>query len=75
MTRSPIRVAVAVVMVLAGTRWVIDTNPWSGPTVVRFTETHGLHVNDWVTIVLWSGAAMTLAPVRQARAARVDRSG
>jgi hypothetical protein len=80
MTRSPLRLAIAVAMALAGTRWVIDTNPWSGPTVVRFTETHGVHTNDWVTIALWGASVVVACPVwartsvRRLQHARIDRS-
>ena len=73
-------VYLALAMVLAGARWVIDTNPWSGPTVLRFSEAHGVHTNDWVTLLLWSAAGVVacpvrmLASVRRVRHARIDRS-
>lgn len=80
MTRSMLRLTVAAALVLLGMQWIIDTNPWSGPTVVRFTATHGVHTNDWVTIALWSAAVLiaypvwTAASMRRLRHVRSDRS-
>ena len=35
---------------------------WSGPTVASLSATHGVHLNDWVSFVCWSGAALLVSP-------------
>jgi hypothetical protein len=62
MSRHPLRIAIAATLYTVGVGWVVDTNPWSGPTLVRFSETHGLHSNDWVTLALWAAAVATMCP-------------
>lgn len=49
-------------LVLAGLRWIIDSNPLSGPVVLRLSATHGIHTNDWLTFVLWAAALVVAAP-------------
>ena len=80
MSRNPVRIAFAATLYVVGLAWVINTNPWSGPVMVRFTETHGVHSNDWVTLALWGAAIVTLFPVgsaatyRRLQRAVIDRS-
>lgn len=71
MTRSAGRIAVAIALLTAGLRWVIDSNPWSGPLVIRLSPTHGVHVNDWLSIVLWTGAVLSACPAWVSSAAAV----
>ena len=56
------RIVVALTLLMSGLAWIVNTNPWSGPTVVRFSETHGVHVNDWLTVMLWTAAAVVTSP-------------
>jgi Na+/H+ antiporter NhaC len=57
-------------LVVVGVRWIVNTNPWSGPTVLSLSTTHGVHLNDWVSFVLWAVALLVAAP----RASLVGRS-
>jgi len=80
MSRNPVRFAFAATLSVVGLAWVINTNPWSGPTLVRFTATHGVHANDWVTLALWGAAVVTMFPggsvasLRRVQRAAIDRS-
>ncbi|MFN6122588.1 MAG: hypothetical protein ACK5CE_23505 [Actinomycetes bacterium] len=56
------RLAAALALTLVGLRWIVNTNPWSGPTVLHLAEGHGVHLNDWVTLVCWAAAAMLVWP-------------
>lgn len=56
------RTSGALVLVLAGARWVYESNPWSGPVLVRVTLDHGVHLNDWLTPVLWYAAILLVRP-------------
>ena len=38
MTRIHLRLVVAALLAAAGLRWIIDSNPWSGPVLVTFDE-------------------------------------
>jgi hypothetical protein len=58
----PVRLATALTLVVFGLRWIINTNPWSGPTILRLSETHGVHLNDWVSFVCWGAAALLTSP-------------
>ena len=61
-TVRPLRLLIALGLVLAGIRWVIDSNPLSGPVVMTLSATHGIHTNDWFTLVLWAGAVLVAVP-------------
>jgi len=61
-TVRPLRLLIALGLVLAGIRWVVDSNPLSGPVVMTLSATHGLHTNDWLTLVLWAGAVFVAVP-------------
>jgi hypothetical protein len=75
MSRHPFRIAIAATLYTLGVGWIVDTNPWSGPTLVSFTATHGVHTNDWVTFALWGVAVVTmfptLSPVSRLRSSHV----
>jgi hypothetical protein len=62
MTTNAGRLATALVLLAAGMRWIIDSNPMSGPVVMRLSDTHGVHVNDWLSIVLWSVSLLLVCP-------------
>lgn len=62
MPNRPIRLSVALFLVVVGLRWIVNTNPWSGPTVLELTPTHGVHLNDWVSLVCWAAAGLLVAP-------------
>jgi hypothetical protein len=62
MPHRPLRLTMALALVLLGLRWIINTNPWSGPTILRLAEGHGVHLNDWVSFVCWAAAAMLVWP-------------
>ena len=51
-------------LALAGLRWIVDSNPWSGPTVLELSDSHGVHLNDWVSFVCWGVALAVAAPQR-----------
>jgi hypothetical protein len=80
MTRNPFRIAFAATLYAVGLAWIINTNPWSGPELMRLSETHGVHENDWVTPAMWGAAMVTIFPARSAASFRrlqraiVDRS-
>lgn len=61
-TVRPLRLLLALSLVLAGLRWVIDSNPLSGPVVMTLSASHGIHTNDWFTLVLWAVAAVVAFP-------------
>ena len=79
-SRRPFRIAIAATLYTLGVGWIVDTNPWSGPTVLGLSETHGVHMNDWVTFALWSVAVVTMFPTlslaswRRLQRAVIDRS-
>ena len=62
MTRSVGRLAVALVLLLAGLRWIVNSNPWSGPVVMSLSPTHGVHTNDWLTFALWTVSLLLACP-------------
>lgn len=62
MFSRPLRLSIALLLVVAGVRWIVNTNPWSGPTVLSLSTTHGVHLNDWVSFVLWAVALLVAAP-------------
>lgn len=62
MTVRPLRLLIALGLVLAGIRWLIDSNPLSGPVVMTLSATHGIHTNDWFALVLWAGAVLVAVP-------------
>jgi hypothetical protein len=58
----PVRLSIALLLVAAGVRWIVNTNPWSGPTLLRLSATHGVHLNDWVSFVFWAVALVVASP-------------
>lgn len=62
MFRRLARALTSLLLVAAGLRWVYDSNPWSGPVVIYFTRSHGVHLNDWLTIVLWYASILVARP-------------
>ncbi len=62
MLLRPVRLSVALTLVVVGLRWIVNTNPWSGPTLIRLSETHGVHLNDWVSFACWSAAVLIASP-------------
>jgi hypothetical protein len=80
MTRQPLRIVLASLLYLAGLVWIVNSNPWSGPVLVKFTQSHGVHMNDWFTFALWFGAVMAAVPdwanttIRLPLRVAVDRS-
>ncbi|MFN8021318.1 MAG: hypothetical protein U0Q03_07305 [Acidimicrobiales bacterium] len=62
MFSRPLRLSIALLLVVAGVRWIVNTNPWSGPTLLRLSATHGVHLNDWVSFVLWGVALLVASP-------------
>lgn len=81
MSRNPLRIVVASVLYLLGLGWIVNSNPWSGPTLIRLSESHGVHMNDWVTFALWTLAIAVILPAYSAGSWRrqapvvVDRFG
>ena len=63
MLSRPVRLAIALTLAVVGLRWLVNTNPWSGPTLLRLSQTHGVHLNDWVSFVCWFAAALVATPV------------
>jgi hypothetical protein len=59
-----IRVLTALTCAVAGLAWIVNSNPWSGPTLLRLSETHGVHANDWFTFALWAAGLVVVAPAR-----------
>ncbi len=64
MLSRPLRVSIALVFAIAGLRWIVNSNPWSGPTVLELSDSHGVHLNDWVSFVCWGVALAIAAPQR-----------
>ena len=62
MPHRPLRLTLAFALALMGLRWIINSNPWSGPTILRLAEGHGVHLNDWVSFVCWGAAALLVWP-------------
>ena len=62
LSRSPIRLLIALMFVAAGLRWIWNSNPLSGPVVMTLSRTHGIHSNDWLTFVLWGAAIVAALP-------------
>jgi hypothetical protein len=58
----PLRLTLALAFAMVGLRWIVNTNPWSGPTIIRLAEGHGVHLNDWVSFVCWAASAMLVWP-------------
>lgn len=81
MSRNPLRIVVASVLYVLGLGWIVNSNPWSGPTLIRLSESHGVHMNDWVTFALWTLAIAVILPAYSAGSWRrpqpvvVDRFG
>jgi hypothetical protein len=73
MNRHPVRLAVVATLVAAGLSWNFNSNPWSGPTVLRLTRSHGVHANDWVMMSLWSAAVVIAWPLSVASWRRTQR--
>ncbi len=62
MTRHPGRLVGALTLLLVGLRWIINSNPWSGPVVAQLSATHGVHLNDWLSFAAWGGALALVYP-------------
>ena len=62
MTSRPVRLSIAMLFVVVGVRWIVNSNPWSGPTLVRLSATHGVHLNDWFSFACWAAAALLVYP-------------
>lgn len=62
MLNRPVRLSIAAFLVVLGLRWIVNHHPWSGPIVLPLTETHAVHLNDWVSFVCWAGAALLIRP-------------
>ena len=62
MIRRSARALLVVALVVVGARWVYDSNAWSGPVLLKLTLSHGVHLNDWVTPVLWYAAILVARP-------------
>lgn len=63
MTRVHLRLTVVAMFAAAGLRWIVNSNPWSGPVLVQLSPSHGVHLNDWLTFVLWGIGAWVAAPL------------
>ncbi|MBI5087743.1 MAG: hypothetical protein HZB15_02425 [Actinobacteria bacterium] len=59
-----IRLLTALTCGVAGVAWIVNSNPWSGPTLLRLSESHGVHANDWFTFALWAVGLAFAAPAR-----------
>lgn len=53
------RAPVAALLVVAGLLWIVGSNAWSGPVVMVLSEHHGVHLHDWLSVVLWGGALLS----------------
>jgi hypothetical protein len=62
MLDAHMRAPVSALLVVAGLLWVIGSNAWSGPVVMVLSEHHGVHLHDWLSLVLWGGAAGLVVP-------------
>lgn len=62
MLSRPVRLSIALFLVVAGLRWIVNHHPWSGPIVLPLSDTHAVHLNDWVTFALWGAAALVARP-------------
>ncbi len=62
MTRTHLRLVMAAVLAAAGVRWIVDSNAWSGPVLASFDAEHGVHLNDWLSFVLWGASLWVAAP-------------
>ncbi len=60
---------------MLGLAWIVNANPFSGPTVVRFNQSHGVHTNDWLTLGLWGAAIVVAFPswLSPLRAGTIER--
>jgi len=63
MSRHPVRLLVAVALLLGGLRWIWNSNEWSGPVLMTLSPSHGVHLNDWLTFVLWAVAFAVACPM------------
>ena len=79
MSRHPVRLVLAIGLLFAGLRWIWNSNEWSGPVLMTLSPEHGVHLNDWLTVVMWI-LAFAIAcpmwvrlPMRRARRAVVER--
>ena len=80
MRTRTIELVLAAALMAAGVRWLWNSNPWSGPTVLTLSEGHGVHLHDWLSFVLWYcgaslaiGARLTPAYLVTRRGRRADR--
>lgn len=81
MSRNPLRFVVAATLYMLGLGWIVNSHSWSGPTLIRLTESHGVHMNDWLTFALWTLAVAVIFPAysagswRRAEPLEEDRFG
>ena len=50
-------------LLLGGLRWVWNSNEWSGPVLMTLSPEHGVHLNDWLTVVMWMVAVAVACPM------------
>ena len=61
----------AALLGVSGLAWVWNSNPWSGPVVWRLSAAHGVHSNDWISVIAWvAGLALVERPRRAERVAQ-----
>jgi hypothetical protein len=63
MSRRPLRWLLGLVVALAGLRWIWNSNRFSGPVLLRLSATHGVHANDWLSLLAWGAAFVVVCPV------------
>jgi hypothetical protein len=63
MSRHPIRWILAIALVVGGVRWVWNSNEWSGPVLMTLDSSHGVHLNDWLSIAMWMVAFAIACPI------------
>ena len=63
MTRHPVRLLLAIALAFGGLRWVWNSNEWSGPVLMTLNTSHGVHLNDWLSVLLWATAFSIACPM------------
>lgn len=70
-----IELVLAAALLAAGVRWLWNSNPWSGPTVLTLSADHGVHLHDWLSFVLWWCGARLAVGQRLSPAYLLTRRG